>query len=210
MKIINRRLKLKQLLSLLVLLLGLAFIFDGASIYAKAHLAQYLISNAWEQTINGQQKTKPWPWADTWPVARLQVEDKDVDLYILSGANGASLPFGPGHVSGTDYPGEAGSSIVAAHRDTHFHFLKDIQLGDTLQIQNQKGVISHYKISQVKVVDSQQNNLQNPEQAQQLTLVTCYPFNSINPGGPLRYVVTADKQIRHKSQISVNSFSLLL
>ena len=116
------------LVVLSVLLLG-----DGLWIHAKARLAQYLIADAWQETLAMGKNIKPWPWADTWPVARLQMNDA-VDLYILEGANGSALAFGPGHMRSSAYPGTAGVSIVAGHRDTHFRFLQQLVTGDLLNI----------------------------------------------------------------------------
>ncbi|UCE88716.1 MAG: class GN sortase, partial [Pseudomonadota bacterium] len=60
----------------------------GAWIYAKAVLAQHLLHSAWQHTlaqraVSSQPRILPWPWADTWPVARLQVPRLDVDLVVL-------------------------------------------------------------------------------------------------------------------------------
>ena len=43
---------------------------DGLWIQAKAWLARGLIAHAWSRTLQGEARAKPWPWADTWPVAR--------------------------------------------------------------------------------------------------------------------------------------------
>lgn len=179
--------------SFLLIVIALGFIADGSYIYAKAYLAQYLISDAWQQTITDKKSVRPWPWADTWPVARLIVPDKKVNLYVLSGANGASLPFGPGHITGTAFPGEHGTSIIAAHRDTHFNFLKDVTIGEKFQIQTRQGNITQYEIINMSITDSEKQDLQPETQSEVLTLVTCYPFDAVNPRGPLRYVVTAKK-----------------
>src|SRR5690606_10953682 len=81
-------------------------------IFAKAQLAQYLIADAWEQTLRSGKNSKPWSWADTWPVARLLSEDHKQDLYVLAGASGTSLAFGPGHLDGSALPEESGSIII--------------------------------------------------------------------------------------------------
>ncbi len=65
----------------LLLLSGSWQLAGGLWIDAKALLAQRLISVAWERTlIAGEAGVKPWPWADTWPVARLQVPRLQQDL----------------------------------------------------------------------------------------------------------------------------------
>ena len=54
-------------------LAGVLSIAQGAWIPVKAALAQVLLDNAWRETLYSGQPLKPWPWADTWPVARLSV-----------------------------------------------------------------------------------------------------------------------------------------
>jgi len=193
MKIFFNSLNTKKILSWLLLIIALGFISDGSYIYAKAQLAQYLIKDAWAQTLSGKKQVRPWSWADTWPVARLKIPGKNIQLFVLSGANGASLPFGPGHVSGTAFPGEPGSSIIAGHRDTHFEFMQKLKPGEKIQIQTRQGDIIWYEITKMDIADSRKQDLQTSPQSELLTLVTCYPFNSITPGGPLRYIITAKK-----------------
>lgn len=203
MKIINCK---QHSLFYLLLVIAIGLITNGGYIFVKAQLAQYLISNAWEEMIAEAAPVKPWPWADTWPVARLQL--KGVELYVLNGANGASLPFGPGHLTGTAFPGESGSSIIAGHRDTHFKFLRKVALDDKIKIQTRNGDIVWYEVNKIVIADSRKQTLQTSQQAEQLTLVTCYPFDAIDPGGPLRYVVTANKII--KPELSVNKHTVYL
>ena len=69
---------------------------QGSYIHAKAKLAQSLIRGAWEKTLAGQKEVRPWPWADTWPVARLIVPRLKVDLFVLAGSSGRTMAFGPG------------------------------------------------------------------------------------------------------------------
>ena len=154
-------------------------------IHSKALLAQLLIEQAWEAIQNGDEKTKPWPWADTWPVARLTAPRHEQDLYVLEGANGSSFAFGPGRYRGLE------STIIAGHRDTHFRFLQDIKPGDELLLEDKAGTIRRYQVNSSRVVNRLRESLRPPLNHDSLTLVTCYPFDAINPGGPLRFVVTA-------------------
>ena len=98
----------------------------AAWIDVKARLAQELVRRAWRAARDGTGEPRPWPWADTWPVARLIVASRGVDLLVLAGASGRTLAFGPGHVTGTALPGEPGNAVVSGHRDTHFAFLREL------------------------------------------------------------------------------------
>lgn len=173
---------------IIVVSMSIAGILLGNSllIHSKALLAQLLISQAWQAVQKGEDKTKPWPWADTWPVARLSSPRHGQDLYVLDGANGSSFAFGPARYRGLD------STIIAGHRDTHFRFLKDIKRGDELVLEDQLGKKTHYEVSSSRVVDRFRESLRPPFNSDSLMLVTCYPFDALNPGGHLRFVVTAD------------------
>lgn len=176
--------------------LGLLIVFSlwqwsqALFIYAKAYLAKVLIHNAWSTTLVTQIPTKPWRWADTWPVAKLQLPEGD-HFYILAGSAGNSLAFGPGHNSVTALPGTNGTSIIGGHRDTHFRQLKHIQAGDIIEVQNQKGEWKKYRVEHYWVANSEKQPLQIQPQRNQLILITCYPFNTLNPHGPERFVVQA-------------------
>jgi sortase A len=89
-------------------LAGVILFGQAATIFAKAQLAQVLIENAWHRSLAGEPAPKPWPWADTFPMVRLEVPAQGVKLYVLSGSSGRTLAFGPGHQSGTVAPGGKG------------------------------------------------------------------------------------------------------
>ena len=117
-----------------------------------------------------------------------------MDLYVLAGSNGRTIAFGPGHVFGTAEPGMSGNSVIGAHRDTHFAFLQWLEPGDELEVQTPTGFVQVYEVSAREVVDKDDTEvLASYPGETRLTLVTCYPFDAISAGGPLRYVVTADK-----------------
>ncbi len=183
---------LRSIILVLALSMTAGSWFNSAYIYAKANLAQYLISKSWQQTTTGQQ-VKPWYWADTWPVARLVYGNEDV--FVLAGAHGSALAFGPGHVDGTAAPGSPGTSIVAGHRDTHFSFLREMQLGELIQVQNREDLWQDYTVDSIDIIDTRvQAGMVIDQASDQLVLVTCYPFDAIQTGGPLRYVVTARRR----------------
>lgn len=163
----------------------------GLYIKAKAVLAQHLLERAWRAAVAGDGEARPWPWADTWPVARLAASGHDIDQIVLSSASGRTLAFAPGHVNGTALPGRAGNSVVGGHRDTHFRFLKDLRSGDEMHIERPDGVRKRYRVVGAEVLDHRRGDILEPTTDDRLTLVTCYPFDALRAGGPSRYVVTA-------------------
>jgi len=150
-----------------------------------------LIANAWSKTLAGARAVKPWPWADTWPVARLTAPRSGEDVYVLAGANGRAIAFGPGHMHGTPLPGAAGNSVIGGHRDTHFAFLRELKVGDDITVQREDGGLRRYWVSDTQVVDKSDVHVARNAGPTRLTLVTCWPFDALRAGGPQRYVVTA-------------------
>ena len=165
---------------------------QGLWIQAKAWLAQALITHAWSRTLEGESQAKPWPWADTWPVARLSVPRLGVERYVLAGTHGATLAFGPGHASDTVLPGEAGNSLIGGHRDTHLAFLGDLRPGDEIVIERRDGVRVRYRVGAAHVVDRRDIWIASQQGPARLTLVTCYPLDAWRAGGDQRYAVIAE------------------
>jgi sortase A len=185
-----RRLRRAGLLLLLALAAGHGA--RAAWIEAKARLAQHLVRAAWERAQQGASDARPWPWADTRPVARLVVPGQRVDLFVLAGSSGRTMAFGPGHVSGTARPGEPGNSVVSGHRDTHFAFLRRLREGDEILVERPDGRWVRYAVRAARVVDRRDTRVLADDPGEtRLTLLTCWPFDALRPGGRLRYVVTA-------------------
>ncbi len=180
------------LIAALFLALGLWQLGGGLTIHAKAWLAQILLTRAWADTLAGGEAVKPWPWADTWPVARLQVPALAIDRIVLAGSSGRSLAFGPGLMDGTAQPGAVGHAILGGHRDTHFAFLQDLKVGMALRVQRPDGFWQSYQVTGQAVIDHREARLAPAPERPVMTLVTCYPFTDWQPGGPLRYLVFAE------------------
>ena len=176
-----------------VVLLGIAAWHGGraAWIETKAQLAQRLMLRAWSSSQGGRGDVRPWPWADTHPIARLTVPRLGVDQLVLAGSSGRTLAFGPGHLTGTPFPAGPGNAVVSGHRDTHFAFLRRLRAGDWIVVEGRDGRFRRYTVEGSRVVDRADVGIAADTAAARLTLVTCYPFDAILPGGPLRYVVVA-------------------
>jgi sortase A len=178
--------------ALLLAVAGSIHLGQGAYIYAKAQLAQLLIERAWQRALAGEPAPRPWPWADTWPVARLEAPAQGVSLFVLSGSSGRTLAFGPGHQAGTPAPGARGNSVIGGHRDTHLGFLKHITVGDSIRVQRADGVRVQYRVTQLDVLDKRDTWVTRNYAGTRLTLITCWPFNALRAGGDERYVVIAE------------------
>jgi sortase A len=184
-------LALLRLLPVLLFVVGASQFAVGAWVPAKAALAQVLLERAWQQTEDGGKRVRPWPWADTWPVARLTLPRLGASWIVLSGASGRTLAFGPGHTDGSALPGETGAAIVSGHRDSHFARLRELALGDEITVERPDGSTVRYRVDELRVADSRSDRLRDPGVGRSLVLVTCWPFDALRAGGPLRFVAIA-------------------
>ena len=171
---------------------GAALFGNGVYLYAKARVAQLLLARAWSRTLHGERDVKPWRWADTWPVAKIEFPRQRASAIVLAGASGRTMAFGPGHLDGTAMPGERGNCAISAHRDTQFAVLRDVIAGDPIVVQSRDGRTLRYRVREARVVDRRDTSVLVPTAGPTLTLITCYPFDAVVPGGRLRYVVVAD------------------
>ncbi|MGE0237459.1 MAG: class GN sortase [Parvibaculaceae bacterium] len=170
--------------------LSVVLVGEGLWIKAKAVLAQILLERAFTQSIATGQPVKPWSWADTWPVARVSVPRLEASSIVLAGSSGQALAFGPGHVAETPKPGERGTAVYAAHRDTHFRFLADLEPGDEIKVTRDNGLTFTYEMTGSEVVRWDQSRIDARAQGYNLALATCWPLDG-RLRGPLRYVVHA-------------------
>ena len=180
----------RDLLALLLTLSGLISFGQGAYIHAKALLAQVLLQRAFAETIATGRDTKPWSWADTWPVARIEVRRIGAGAIVLAGSSGQALAFGPGHVEQTADAGERGVAVYSAHRDTHFRFLKDVRIGDDIEVTRSDGKTFRYRADSHSVVRFDQFAIDPLGSDYELVLSTCWPFDAVTPG-PDRYLLHA-------------------
>jgi len=178
------------ILPLLLALAGLVLFGQGAYIHAKALMAQVLLERAFEKAIASGRETKPWSWADTWPVARIEINRIHASAIVLAGSSGQALAFGPGHVELTPEAGERGIAVYAAHRDTHFHFLRDVAIGDEIDVTRSDGQRFRYRADKTSVVRFDASGIDPLAGGHELVLSTCWPFDALTPG-PERYLLHA-------------------
>ena len=184
-------LKCRTLLLVLLIGLGCWQTASGVWIHAKAGLAQILLARAWEKNLAGESQARPWPWADTWPVARLRIPSRDIDTIVLQGDSGRSLAFAPGMSAGSTLPGQAGTTLISAHRDTHFRNIADIQPGERIELETTDGHWA-YRVLYSDIVDARHTGIGGDPLRDELVLVTCYPFAGQVHGGPFRLVIRTE------------------
>lgn len=185
------RTALLRLPFLLLAAAGLWLAAQGAAIPAKAWLAQILLERAFAAAQASGAPSKPWPWADSAPIARISVPRLGVARIVLSGGSGEAMAFGPTLMPGGATPGERGTAVFAAHRDTHFDFLKHVRPGDAVLIEQPRGPALRYRVTGGRVVAHDRYAIDRYAPAGRIALVTCWPLGATEPG-PLRYVVSAE------------------
>jgi sortase A len=180
----------RRITPLALALLGFILFGQGAHIHAKAELAQILLQRAFTETIATGHPTKPWSWADTWPVARIEVKRIGASAIVLAGSSGQALAFGPGHVELTPDAGERGVAVYSAHRDTHFRFLRDVAIGDEIDVTRSDGRTFRYRADATSVVRFDASGIDPLSRNYELVLSTCWPFDALT-SGPDRYLLHA-------------------
>lgn len=176
-------------LAALLTLAGLGLAAQAAWIPAKAALAQVLLERAFARTLAEGRPARPWPWADTEPVARLTVAGRS--FVVLRGGSGQSLAFGPGHLDGTPEAGEPGTAVFAAHRDTQFAGLGQLGPGDTVTVTGRDGRTLSFRVTGTRVARWDASGIDPQAPGRHLDLVTCWPLEALQ-AGPLRLIVETD------------------
>ena len=123
------------------------------------------------------------------PLGVIEIPSLRLQVPILEGTDDLTLDRGVGHIAGTASPGESGNIGIAGHRDGFFRGLKDIHVGDTIDLQSQQGN-SHYRVDEIQIVSPNDVSVLEPRTRPSLTLVTCYPFYFVG-SAPSRYIVHA-------------------
>lgn len=178
-----------RVLATLLILAGLGVLAGAAWIPAKAALAQVLLERAFARSLAEGRPVRPWPSADTEPVARLTVAGQS--FIALRGGSGQALAFGPGHLEGTPEAGEAGTAVFAAHRDTQFAVLAAVKSGDVVSVTRRDGRTVRFRISGSRIVPWDASGIDPAAPGRNIALVTCWPLDGVVQG-PLRLVVEAE------------------
>lgn len=191
-----------KLSSILSSMVALFMIIQSLYLPTKAWLSQQLIMSSWEQTKRTKKSSPPWPWADTTAIAKMEVSRLNKSIILLKGTDPTTLAFSAGAMHEFSTLENNRPFVAAGHRDTHFSFLKHIQLKDVIDIEDIYGNYSQYKVESINIIDSNKAPLLLDTNKDKLLLITCYPFNAIRSGGSLRYMIKAKKVTVSHSEIS--------
>ena len=123
------------------------------------------------------------------PLGVLEISALQLRVPILEGTDDLTLDRGVGHIAGTAPLGEPGNIGIAGHRDGFFRGLKDIHVGEAIDVYTQRGR-SRYVVDEIQIVSPDDVSVLAPRAEPSLTLVTCYPFYFVG-SAPSRYIVHA-------------------
>jgi sortase A len=123
------------------------------------------------------------------PLGRIEIPRVGVSAIVEEGESDATLSESVGHLNGTPLPGQPGNVALAAHRDTYFRDLADVQTGDEIYFTTATAIYK-YRVSGTSIVDPSDVSVLAPSADSRLTLITCYPFHYVGPA-PKRFIVVA-------------------
>lgn len=124
-------------------------------------------------------------------IGRIEIQRLGVSVLVVEGTDVPALRRAAGHIAGTGFPGQTGNIGIAAHRDTFFRPLRNVQRDDIITLTTLRGEY-RYRVVWTKVVDPHDVAVLNPDGTEVLTLVTCYPFYFIG-SAPDRFIVRAER-----------------
>ena len=169
------------------------FGYQFFKIELKARVAQVLLQYAWHKTIKTGEDQKPWRGFDGTPIFRLSIPRHEVDQIVLAGTSGQSLAFGPAFHKESKIPGAGGTTVLSSHRNSHGVYIKQLQKGDTIKLQDRFEEWHFYTIEDFNILNVKTDTISTTNTKEVLLIVTCYPFNALTSGTPFRYIVSASK-----------------
>jgi sortase A len=123
------------------------------------------------------------------PLGVLKISALDLEVPVLEGTDDYTLDRAVGHIDGTPEPGQAGNIGIAGHRDGFFRPLKDLRVGDDVELLTRNTDI-RYTVDELLIVFPQDVSVLRNRPKFSLTLVTCYPFYFVG-SAPKRFIVHA-------------------
>ena len=123
------------------------------------------------------------------PLAVLRISKIRLEVPVFDGTDSLTLNHAIGRISGTARLGEQGNMGLAGHRDGFFRALKDVSVGDAVELESRNGK-SLYVVDKVSIVDPKDISVLKFRSVSSLTLLTCYPFYFVG-SAPQRYIVSA-------------------
>lgn len=169
---------------------------DAVARYIPEAAAASAVAEGPDQTLWGQSRIAAYRTSLTAnvgaPVGVLAIPKLDLRVPVFDGTDDVTLNRGVGRIEGTAAMGASGNLGIAGHRDGFFRGLKDIVVGDAIDVRSRNGSV-RYRVSEILIVEPTDVHVLDPTDRATLTLVTCYPFYFVG-SAPQRYIVKAAAQ----------------
>ena len=182
---------MKKIIRTSLIIIGSLLCLNASWLPIKAWLSQQLISDSWHQTVRLDKRIKPWPWADTYPIAELSFQRLNKKIVVLNGGDPTTLAFSAGAIAPFNQTKGSHPFVVAGHRDSHFSFLDEVFMHDIISLSDKHGQSQLYQVEAIDIVDAATGELPVLADNSQLVLITCYPFSNGSSNSNERYVITA-------------------
>ena len=131
---------------------------------------------------------KPWSWADISPIAKVSAPRLQQSNIVLNNTSGEALAFGPGHLANTPLPGERGTAVFSAHRDTHFRWIGELRKGDEILVKRKDGKTIAYEVRRAWIAKAGSSGINADSDQHLIALTTCWPLNGTQRSD-WRYIV---------------------
>ena len=139
------------------------------------------------------------------PLAVLRIPKIQLEVPLFEGTDDFTLNHAVGRIAGTARPGEPGNIGIAGHRDGFFRGLKDVSVGDAIELKRLQGTDT-YVVDEIQIVKPENVEVLHSRRIPSLTLVTCYPFYFFG-SAPQRYIVKASLLRETKSEVESSTLS---
>lgn len=157
-------------------------------LYARTELQRLM--NETKAPASGQFPRKPASLRlDESLVGLLAIPRLSLSVIAVEGDDAHALRIAAGHLPDTPLPWQDGNAAFAGHRDTFFHALSELRVGDDIEITARQGQF-RYRVTRTLIVNPGDLSILQPHDGTALTLITCYPFSYIG-NAPQRFVVQA-------------------
>ncbi len=190
----------------MLILAGALLVGYVLSQYGQMYFEQKRMAEQWDQEQQRRAEQSPTEQAHALKddgMIRLVIPKIDLTSFVVEGTTHKALLLGPGHLTNTAEPGEAGNAVISGHRDTFFRHIHELEKGDEFYVER-GGKKFVYQVTGKRIVEPNDLSVTRPSSDSQLTLITCYPTYYIGPA-PKRLVVFSKLENQVDSPLASNS-----
>lgn len=158
---------------------GVVTTVSAARLPYEAAKKQRVLEQAYAETVAHGTPTRPWKRSDIAVAGKLVYPRLRQSLVVATTGSEEALRAGPSLIPDTAPIGTPGASVISAHRETHFAFLRHARVGDLIQAAGTDGKLRDYRVTGIEVVDVDDIAVPQGLRENRLLLFTCYPFTSL-------------------------------